>query len=199
MLGKLKPKLPGDAMRLRWFFLAITCSFIAAPIFAQKLPPDLQKQVDSGYLSREEAKILNSDRVQIVESPTNSHSQGKSNSKTASKDCANSTYTTEDSIEKGNVDLGPYLARVGRQIRRNWSAPITDKTRPTFLKFSILRDGNISKIQVVCSSGSLSWDHVVADSIRRSAPFPPLPAAYIGNHIEFNLSWPCLNLKSDLE
>ena len=47
-----------------------------------------------------------------------------------------------------------------------------------FLKFTILKNGKISRVAVLDSSGHKILDHAVVDAIKLAAPFAPLPHSF---------------------
>jgi TonB family protein len=86
------------------------------------------------------------------------------------------------------VDFGPYLARVVMLVKRNWisiipeSARLGEKGRVGVI-FEILKDGSLNQERTVASSGSDPLDRAAFSSIHASAPFPPLPAEFTGEHL----------------
>ena len=86
------------------------------------------------------------------------------------------------------VDFGPYLARIVFIVRRNWlsvlpeSARLGEKGRVGVV-FEILKDGTMPQERMVASSGSDPLDRAAFNGIHASAPFPPLPQEFTGNHL----------------
>ena len=100
-------------------------------------------------------------------------------------------FSTEAPIilsDTRGVDFGPYLARIVFTVRRNWisvlpeSARLGEKGR-TAIVFEILKDGSVPQLRIVGSSGSDPLDRAAYTGIHSSAPFPPLPAEFTGNHL----------------
>ncbi|MGO8790583.1 MAG: TonB family protein [Terriglobia bacterium] len=86
------------------------------------------------------------------------------------------------------VDFGPYLARIVYIVRRNWLAVIPESARlgekgRVGVVFEILKDGSVPQERMVASSGSDPLDRAAFNGIHASAPFPPLPAEFTGNHL----------------
>jgi TonB family protein len=86
------------------------------------------------------------------------------------------------------VDFGPYLARVVYIVRRNWLAVIPESARlgekgRVGIVFEILKDGTVPQLRLVASSGSDPLDRAALTGIHSSAPFPPLPPEFTGNHL----------------
>ena len=49
--------------------------------------------------------------------------------------------------------------------------------------FEILKDGSMPQERMVASSGSDPLDRAAVNSIHASAPFPPLPTEFTGEHL----------------
>jgi TonB family protein len=86
------------------------------------------------------------------------------------------------------VDFGPYLARIVYIVRRNWLAVIPESARlgergRVGVVFEILKDGSMPQERMVASSGSDPLDRAAYNGIHASAPFPPLPQEFTGNHL----------------
>jgi TonB family protein len=86
------------------------------------------------------------------------------------------------------VDFGPYLARLVFIVRRNWLAVIPESARlgekgRVGIVFEILKDGSMGQFRLVASSGSDPLDRAAMTGIHASAPFPPLPDEFTGNHL----------------
>jgi TonB family protein len=199
----LSEKLPSHTMHLRWFFSAIFSSlivvlnFFVLPSFAQKLPTDLQEQVDHGFLTRKEAELLNSARGQALGSSKGSTSKN-GRSKLSPALCSERVNDPDpkpvahhDAPSKDEIDFNPYMEALKRKIRPYWDASDSDKSQPTVIHFFIYRNGNISNLRVACSSGSQGVDQAAIDAVRQAAPFSALPAAYLGNAIEIDFTFPC--------
>ena len=86
------------------------------------------------------------------------------------------------------VDFGPYLARIVMVVRRNWISVIPESARlgekgRVGIVFEILKDGSMPQMRLVASSGSDPLDRAAMTGIHASAPFPPLPAEFTGDHL----------------
>jgi TonB family protein len=86
------------------------------------------------------------------------------------------------------VDFGPYLARIVMLVKRNWIAIIPESARlgekgRVGVVFEILKDGSMPQERMVASSGSDPLDRAAVNSIHASAPFPPLPTEFTGEHL----------------
>ena len=88
------------------------------------------------------------------------------------------------------VDFGPYLARIVAIVRSNWMNLLPPSVYPPILKqgkvsieFFILKDGNVSGMQVHLPSGDVALDRAAWASITASNPFPPLPREFPGQNL----------------
>jgi TonB family protein len=86
------------------------------------------------------------------------------------------------------VDFGPYLARIIHIVRQNWISVIPESARlgekgRTGVVFEILKDGSMPNERMVASSGSDPLDRAAYNGVHASAPFPPLPQEFTGNHL----------------
>jgi TonB family protein len=86
------------------------------------------------------------------------------------------------------VDFGPYLARIVFIVRRNWLSVIPESARlgekgRVGIVFEILKNGDMGQFRLVASSGSDPLDRAAMTGIHSSAPFPPLPQEFTGNHL----------------
>jgi periplasmic protein TonB len=73
------------------------------------------------------------------------------------------------------------------QIERHKHFPTSGKGRSgvVTVAFSINRDGGLTQVRVVASSGSTALDQAAVDLIRQSQPFPRPPGALAGNDLSF--------------
>jgi TonB family protein len=89
-----------------------------------------------------------------------------------------------------DVDWVSYLAVLKSRVQRNW---INHDESGNFgcpiLNFSISRSGEVSRLIVMRSSGSLRWDNAAMKAVLQSAPFDPLPSAYRGDDIVMGIDF----------
>jgi TonB family protein len=88
-----------------------------------------------------------------------------------------------------NIDFGPYMAKLKRNVRRKWIAPESTNSRRTVLKFTVARDGSISKLCVARSSASRATDQAALDAVSQAAPFDPLPDTSRKDNIEITFTF----------
>lgn len=88
------------------------------------------------------------------------------------------------------VDFGPYLTRITEIVRNNWYNAMPPSVYPPILKqgklsieFYILKNGQVSGMQVHLPSGDVALDRAAWASITASNPFPPLPREFPGPNL----------------
>ena len=89
-----------------------------------------------------------------------------------------------------DLDLGPYLAEIRRRVKRNWRPSTPINNRNTVLAFSIQRNGQITGLRVIRSSGSPKVDRESLEAVKKSSPFAALPQNFPNEQlsIEFNFN-----------
>jgi len=88
------------------------------------------------------------------------------------------------------VDFGPYLQQVVHRVKENWysiippsaEAPLYKKGKLS-IEFVILKNGQVSGMQYVISSGDVALDRAAYGGITFSNPFPPLPKEFGGKYL----------------
>ncbi|OGQ33561.1 MAG: hypothetical protein A3F16_04940 [Deltaproteobacteria bacterium RIFCSPHIGHO2_12_FULL_43_9] len=96
----------------------------------------------------------------------------------------------EASLNKGNIksneedNIDPYKLYLNETIYNNWTPPIRGKTGeiPRFQMF-IGGNGNILRVVMVKTSGSIEYDKSAESAIRKSSPFS-LPPHGLQNELE---------------
>jgi periplasmic protein TonB len=80
-----------------------------------------------------------------------------------------------------------YVAAVQRRISSNWLQATIEPTLQwaprVIVDFVILRDGTITNIQLMRSSGDSSVDASAVRAVRASSPLGPLPSGYAGSNV----------------
>ncbi len=99
-------------------------------------------------------------------------------------------------INAEGIDLGPYLQRVTRDIRKTWYSLIPpEATAPVntsgcvAIEFHILKDGTVANMQYQSSSGYAPLDRAAWAGIVTSAPFWPLPIRFKADHLELRFNF----------
>lgn len=81
--------------------------------------------------------------------------------------------------------LGEYAQIIIDRIKGNWLIPsnLRDSQGRSTLIFFIEKDGSVSNLRVVTSSGSQSLDLAALSAVLASKPLPPLPGGFPGEHV----------------
>ncbi|HEY9755280.1 MAG TPA: TonB family protein [Oculatellaceae cyanobacterium] len=72
-------------------------------------------------------------------------------------------------------DFGEYMEKLQRRIRRAWIPPKSLASRRVVVLFKIHRNGEMSNLRLVSSSGAADSDQSALRAINDAAPFFPLP------------------------
>ena len=86
-------------------------------------------------------------------------------------------------------DFGPYMREVQWKIKKNWEPPKGTETQSAVALFKIHKDGNISNIQIIKSSGIKEYDDKAITAIQLTAPFRPLPQEYTQNSVDIQFTF----------
>jgi TonB family protein len=80
------------------------------------------------------------------------------------------------------VDMHPYLEKVMAKVKANWYKRIPDSARAPVMKkgklsigFRVIKDGKITDLHYIESSGEFELDQAAYRGISDSSPLPPLP------------------------
>lgn len=80
-----------------------------------------------------------------------------------------------------------YVNAVRRRVSSNWLQATVDPTIQwaprAVIDFQIMRDGTITDVQVLQSSGYPSVDQSAVRAIESSSPLNPLPGSYTGSYV----------------
>lgn len=90
---------------------------------------------------------------------------------------------------KGEPDFGTYMKRLQKKIKSNWSPPKGKESNKIVLKFTVLRDGNLSEIKVIKTSNDRSTNGAAIRALVMSAPFEPLPKEYKGKSVDIEFTF----------
>ncbi|MDN2568354.1 energy transducer TonB, partial [Aquibium sp. A9E412] len=81
----------------------------------------------------------------------------------------------------GNAAVSNYPGKVVAKLRRALRYPAEARRQrlrgEVQVAFTVSRDGGVAALRVARSSGSPVLDRAALDTVRRAAPFPPIPAA----------------------
>jgi len=81
----------------------------------------------------------------------------------------------EEDEDIADVDFGPYMAKMKRDIQARWSPPKGFNQKTVVAVFSITRDGKIVDPAIVDGSGDPRVDQSAMDALKAASPLDPLP------------------------
>jgi len=89
------------------------------------------------------------------------------------------------------LDISPYLQSVFKKVKTNWYTLIPESARPPIMEkgkvaieFAIQRDGSVRGMKLTESSCDPPMDRAAWGGIALSNPFSPLPAEFLGAHLD---------------
>ena len=71
-----------------------------------------------------------------------------------------------------------YIQRMLALIESRWYKPAAPSETRALVRFTIYRDGRVSRIELESSSGNSSFDRAALRALYAANPLPPLPPAY---------------------
>lgn len=90
-------------------------------------------------------------------------------------------------LDNPNFTYGYYVDQMLAKISSNWTRPPVGSGVEAVLHFVIQRDGRITQLRVVNSSGLDSFDLAALRAVQTSSPLPPLPRAFREETLGVNL------------
>jgi protein TonB len=86
-------------------------------------------------------------------------------------------------------DLAPYFAHIRRRVKKNWQPTSPNSEQNTVLNFAIQRNGQITELRVVESSGDEQVDRDALAAVQKSSPFKALPQTFPRDLLEVQFSF----------
>lgn len=135
--------------------------------------------------------------------PTNSNSSaanllGGSYQRSLKEDAGSSFFKLEANASKeapyANLDavqddLAPYFAEIRRRVKRNWQPSSPGEEQLTVLSFAIQRNGQITGLRIIETSGNQKVDLDALEAVQNSAPFAPLPASFTRDRLDIQFNF----------
>ena len=90
-------------------------------------------------------------------------------------------------LDNPDFTYGYYVDQMVSLISRNWTRPLVGGGVEAWVHFDIARDGSISGIRIVRSSGINSFDLAALRAVQSTSPLPPLPRAFREDSLGVNL------------
>ena len=83
------------------------------------------------------------------------------------------------SFDTAEWDLGPYARQVQERVQSNWRIPEAQEVLRqkgwVSIHFEVHKDGQVTGLAIVRSSGIPSYDQSALNALKTSSPLPPLP------------------------
>jgi len=105
---------------------------------------------------------------------------GQENARAASRDAAG------NSRQAGNAAVSNYPGKVLQKLRRALPRRSSGKGE-VYISFRVSANGSVGSIRIARSSGSPALDSAALETVRRAAPFPPIPAEAGRSSWDFDL------------
>jgi TolA protein len=86
--------------------------------------------------------------------------------------------------------MSQYYAQIWSKVRQNWALPqsiLADKNLEAIVDVTVLRNGQVTNIAFEKRSGNSYFDQSAYRAIRKSDPFPPLPAWIQDSSVELGI------------
>jgi TonB family protein len=107
----------------------------------------------------------------------------------------NNTPTLDKHIvnvdDDNSEDLRQFLALIRKKIESKKKYPMSARNAGiegrSEVKITILRDGQLEKVEIIDSSGSEILDNAALESVREANPFPPIPSNLGRDKIEMSI------------
>ena len=95
-----------------------------------------------------------------------------------------------DYSQVGNVDFGPYMTKMKKDIQAKWTPPKGFKDQRVVAVFTIKKDGSITNASIADGSGVPQIDESALAALKSASPLDPLPAGgppYV--QIRYQFDW----------
>ena len=140
-------------------------------------------------------RVAKAETEKKVQTPVKQKRQANQNSKNGSGGKSGSTaqeggsQRRAKSKQAGNSDVTNYPAKVHRKLVRSVRKPQGKRTarKDAQVQFTIRKNGSVTNVRLVRSSGLKTFDQAVLKGVQRAAPFPPIPGAAGKNSWTFTL------------
>jgi protein TonB len=141
------------------------------------------------------------DKAPVEQTPTNSGAAsllGETYQRSIKEDGGSSFFDSEALAQKEapyakldaqQDDLAPYFDEIRRRVKRNWQPSSPGDDRSTVVAFAIERNGQITGLRIVETSGKERVDRDALEAIQKSAPFAPLPQSFNRDRLEVQFNF----------
>ena len=90
-------------------------------------------------------------------------------------------------LDNPDFTYGYYVDQMVSMIGGAWAPPRLGGRPEAIVHFRIARDGSISELALVQTSGHRAFDESALRAVRTAAPLPPLPASFLSDSLGVNL------------
>ncbi len=81
-----------------------------------------------------------------------------------------------------------YIKDINKVVKSNWKPPYK-KSGKIIVQFKLHKNGQISDIKLIQSSGNLMNDESAINILKQVSPFPPLPKEFQGNNLDIQFTF----------
>jgi protein TonB len=125
-------------------------------------------------------------KLGAVAPPQTAEAPGAATGSAAAKAAVGSLTVSQ---ENQDFTYNYYIAQTQSRIEENWTRSPVGSEAHARISFRIHKDGSISDLTVVESSGFDTFDLAALRAVQNAAPFPPLPRAYTASHDAVSVNW----------
>ena len=91
-----------------------------------------------------------------------------------------------------SADMSLYMKNLVSGLKSSWNQQLGEfaasgAAHSAVIRFAVKPDGGVSMMRLVSPSGDIAFDRAAWRSLRHSAPFQPLPKAFIGPALELQV------------
>jgi protein TonB len=90
-------------------------------------------------------------------------------------------------LDNPDFTYGYYVDQMVAMIGSHWARPPVAARTECVVHFRVARDGAVSDVRLVESSGNEAFDQAALRAVDRAAPLPPLPASFNSESLGVNL------------
>lgn len=160
---------------------------------ATKTPDTVLPEIKPRVTTKVMPSVIDAPRAALGHTPTVGREVTGDNAPTGAQPAGVGLSTTEGGGTNGQFNVGDfccpeYIGTMLQRIHQHWSAG-RGASVVTTMKFTIQRDGAITHVQVVRSSGNQMLDFLAERALLAVRQLPPLPDAYPNPSLVVNLDF----------
>ena len=85
--------------------------------------------------------------------------------------------------------FGSYMKELQSKIKLNWDPPKAEESVHVTTLFKVMKNGKVSSLKVIKSSGYTEMDKAAIEAVKKSAPFRALPSEFEGNYVDVQFTF----------